>query len=302
MRKQANDNSYLFQRELEVINEVVARQPDLDLTFSRVFPMVLMSNPEAEVHKYRVADDDSGSAQLLRKMDTYPRIKVSGSELSTDIYKIGVKFEIPLEDVKNSRAWQRPLDTEHVERSKRAVDEKMNKVAYLGDSIFGVPGALTLSGVTSFTGSDLDTANLNLADEVTKAVNAIPVRFRRRPYSLVLADAEYKKFQNIGNTFSNETWLTIAQRQHPNLSFEVEADLDAGGSLSDDTTLAAATGLLIPKDQNLVRIPVGIMPEAIFKPNQSVEYDEMVSAKVKARMGTVEAPFPTSIVKITWDN
>ncbi len=38
MRKQANDNSYLFQRELEVINEVVARQPDLDLTFSRVFP------------------------------------------------------------------------------------------------------------------------------------------------------------------------------------------------------------------------------------------------------------------------
>ena len=87
MRRQANDNSYLFPREVETVDEVVNRQPDLDLTYNRVFALRQLADPTAEVHKYRVADDDQGAAELLRKLAKYPKIKISGTEATTNIYK-----------------------------------------------------------------------------------------------------------------------------------------------------------------------------------------------------------------------
>ena len=303
MRRQANDNSYLFPREVETVDEVVNRQPDLDLTYNRVFALRQLADPTAEVHKYRVADDDQGAAELLRKLAKYPKIKISGTEATTNIYKVGISFEIPLEDVETSRAWNRPLDTEYVERAKRAVDEKVNKLAYRGDEVFGVPGVLELGGITSHSGSDFDTASLNLADQITKAVNAIPVRFRGRPYSLVMADAEFKKLNLIGNTTTNQTWIEIVKKQNPNLNLFVEAELDAGGTLSDGSTIGSGTALLVPSDFTLVRMPVGFLPEAVFSPDQNVAFNEKIEGKVKSRVGTVEAPFSASLVKITgWNN
>lgn len=302
MIKQANDASYLFDKEVEVIDTVVSRAPDLDLTFSRVFAFKQMSNPEAEVSKYRVADTDGGAAELLRKLAEYPKIKISGTESTTEVWKVGISFDIPVEDVKNSRAWGRPLDTEYVERAKRAVDDKMNALAYVGDSQFGVPGILELTGVTAHSGSDFDLASLNLADEITRAVNAIPVQFRKRQYSLVLADNEWKKLVKIGNTTSNQTWLEIATRQHPNVQFVVESKLDSATALASGATVAVGTAMLIPSDPILCRLQVGFMPMAVFQPNQNVEFEEKISGKVKARLSTVEVPHPTSIVKITgWD-
>jgi len=299
MRKQANDNSYLFDDELEVVSETVSRAPDLDLTFNKVFSLRQMANPDAEVSKYRVADDDSGTAELLRGLSEYPKVNITGSESTTDIYKVGISFDIPTQDINNSRAWGRKLDMEYVERAKRKVDEKLNAFAYNGDTKFGVPGILELSGVTTLSGSDLDTANLNLADEITRGVNAIPVEFRQRPYSLVMADAEWKKFVKIGNTTTNQTWLEIAKRQHPNVQFIVESQLDSGKNLASGGTVSAGTAMLIPSDPILVRIPVGRMPSAIFQASANVAFEEKVSGKVKSRIGAVEVPHPTSVVKIT---
>lgn len=299
MRKQANDNSYLFEDEVKVVSETVSRAPDLDLTFNRVFSLRQMANPDAEVSKYRVADTDSGTAELLRGLAEYPKIDISGSESTTDIYKIGISFDIPTQDVNNSRAFGRKLDVEYVDRAKRKVDEKMNAFAYAGDTKFGVPGILELSGVTTHSGSDFDTANLNLADQVTIAINSIPIEFRGRPYSCVMADTEWKKLTKIGNTTTNQTWLEIIRRQWPNIQFIVEAQLDSGTNLASGSTVAAGTAMLIPSDPTLVRIPVGRMPNAVFQAAANVAYEEKVSGKVKARIGAIEVPYPTSVVKVT---
>lgn len=299
MRQEANDNSYLFENEVKVVEELVARQPDLDLTAFRVFAPRVLANPEADVATYHVADTDNGAAELLRGLGDYPRVKVSGSEVENTMRKIGIKFEIPTADIEQSRFWGRKLDAEFVERAKRAVDDKINQFIYLGDSTFGINGVYELTGVTTHSGSDLDTSSLNLCDEVTKAVNAIPVQFRKRPYTLVIADQEWKKFVKIGNTYSNETWLSMVKKAHPNLDVVTEARLDATGTLGSGGTVPSGAALLIPKDKSLCRMPVGFLGKVLYKPAANAEFDEKVQAKVKARVGPVEAPFPTAIVKIT---
>jgi len=297
----ANDdsaNGYLFNREVEEIENVVMRQPDLDLTFSQVFAAKQLANPEAELSKYSVADDDVGSAKLLRKLSDYPRMSVSGSEVSSQIYKVGIAFEIPTEDVENSRRWSRPLDTEFAERATRKVDEKLIALAFVGDTDFGVAGVLELSGVTTYSGTSLNNSSLNLTDELTNSINAIPVRFRSRPYSLVIADQEWKRLVKIGNSFSNQTWLEMFKSAHPNISVVKEANLDALTALAGGGSVASGTALLVPKDKELCRMPIGMLGKLLF--NQAdPAFAEKVEGKVKARVGAVEAPFPTSIVKIT---
>lgn len=302
MKKQANDNGFLFENEVKEIQEVVERAPDLDLTFSRVFSPRLLSNPESTVATYTVSDDDTGSAELLRGLADYPKIRISGSEVDNPVYKAGLSFDLELSEIELSRRWGRPLDTEYVERTKRGVDEKINSFIYVGDSKFGVNGVYSLSGVTSYAGTDLDTASLNLADEFTRAVQAIPVRYRQRPYTMVMADKEFKKFQTIGNTTTNETWISIAKRAHPNVDVVVEATLDAGTALGAGGTVGQGVALLIPKDKSLCRMPVGYLSQLLVKPSATAEFDEQVSAKVKSRIAAVEAPFPTALVKVTgWD-
>lgn len=297
--QQANDAGYLFETEVQVIEQAVSRSPDLDLTAFRVFVPRLLTNPEAEVSKYHVADTDEGSAALLKGLSDYPRVRISGTEVSNDIYKVGISFEVPIADIEQSRAWSRSLDLEFVDRAKRAVDSKMNSFMYVGDTEFGINGVYELSGVTSHTGSDFDTASLNLANQITLAVNAIPVQFRTRPYSLVMADQEYKKLSLIGNTYTNESWLSIAKKLHPTVTFENENVMTAGTALGSGGTVAKGAALLIPKDKMLCRVPIGYLGQVLFKPTDTAAFDEKVEAKVKARIGAIEAPHATAIVKIT---
>ena len=297
--KQANDNGYLFETEVQEIEQAVQRQPDLDLTAFRVFAVRTLTNPEAEVSKYHVADTDSGSAMLIRGLADYPQIRISGSEITNNIYKVGVAFAIPTADVEQSRDWGRSLDLEFVDRAKREVDSKMNKFMYIGDNEFGINGIYDLSGVTTYSGTDFDTASLNITNEMTAAVNTIPIQFRNRPYSLVIADQEWKKAQKIGNTYSNETWLDMFKKQHPNITVEVESVLDAGTVLGSGGTVSQGSALLIPKDRGLCRVPIGYLGQVLFKPEANATFDEKIEAKVKSRLGAIEVPFATSVVKIT---
>ncbi len=299
MKKEAQDNSYLFENEVKEIEEAVARAPDLDLTAFKVFPPKQLANPDSLISKYTVADTDTGAAELIRLLGEYPRMNISGNEVENTMRKIGVQFEMPTADVALSRQWQKPLNTEFAERAKRMVDEKTNEYLYRGDAIFGAPGFLELSGVSTFSGSSFDTASLNLSDQITRAVNAIPQQFRGRAYKLVLADQEWKALRVIGNTTTNQDWMTLALSANPNLTIELEAELLAGGTLGGGGTISDGEAWLVPQDKTLCRAPIGSLGRVLQKPADLATFEELAGGKVNSTIGAVEVPFPTAVVKIT---
>jgi hypothetical protein len=298
MQKDENGGA-LTKEELDFIEQITLRAPDEDLTFNRVFAIKAIPNPNAESHQYFIAETDEGAAELVTELEKAPNLAVSNSRVTYPVYKAKVKGFLPVATIQASRAWGTPLDVEQVTRMKRSVDEKTNQLAYVGDSKFGVPGILSASGVTTHTGTNWATSGLDLANEVIAMVNAIPRKYRGRAYSLVLGDTEFKRlslFFNSSAAVGDRSHIERIRAAAPNLQIVNEATLDAGTELYNGTTVAAGTAILVPRDETLVRMSVAKAPYTLTE-NKVV--DEAVELAVAARIGIVETPFPTAIVKVT---
>jgi uncharacterized linocin/CFP29 family protein len=300
---QSNDDtgSYLTKEEVQLIQQVTERAPDRDLTFNQVFAIESIPNPDAEEHGYFIAEDDEGEAKLVQKLESYPMLSVSNRRVTYPIYKAKLGFVIPEEDIAASRSFGKPLNTEYVERVTRAINVKLNKLAYIGDSQFGVPGVLEASGVTAITGTSWAVTTKDLANEVITYVNALPAIYRMGNYRLVLADKEWKRLNSYFNSSAavgGQSHLERIRSALPNLTIvPPEINLDSGTVLSDGTTTVAdGTALLIPADRKLCRMTLAKAPYARTENNI---VDEAVKGAVAARAGIVETPFPTAIGKIT---
>lgn len=297
------DSGHLTTEEIKEIEALALRAPDEDLTYSTVFQTKLLTNPAAETGEYYTLSD-SGAAEVVRRGSRYGKLTISGTKVTYSLESFGIEFEVYKDDIKASRMFGRPLDMEYVARAVRAAQEKLNTMAYLGDTKFGtLPGILEMSGVTAITGTDLDTANLNLFDEVQVAMNSLPAKYRQRNYYLVVADKEYKKFTKIGNTYSNESWLTIIEKNIKNLKVIMDDTIIAGATLASGATIATGTAMLIPYDSSLVRLPIAKVLKAVMDKNSvDNEYEEALRGKIVGKVGPVEAPFAAAIGKITgWD-
>lgn len=291
--------SYLTKEEVEYIEQKTLRAPDEDLTYARVFAPTQIPNPNAKSHEYFIAEEDEGAAELVTVLEDAPGLAVSNSQVTYPIYKIKLKGGLAEEDIQASRSFGTPLNVETLNRIKRKVDEKTNQLAYVGDQKFGVPGIYSGSGFTAITGTVWSTAGLDLANEVISYVNDLPRIYRTRKYTLVLADAEYKRlslFFNSTAAVGDRSHLERIKAAHPNLEIVNEASLDAGTVLYNGGTVAAGVALLIPKEKDIVQMGFAKVPY-ILQDNNIV--DEKVTMAVAARIGIVETPFPTAIGKIT---
>jgi len=296
----SKDSGHLRKEEVEFIEKIAKRQPDLDLTYSQVFQPLLLGNPNTEVGSYRILTD-SGVARIVRRGSRFDKLKINGTNVTYTVDEVGIEYGILKSDIESAKSFGRPLNLEYVERAKRATDEKINTLCYRGDLEFGeFPGILELSGVTSYSGTALTTSSLNIVNEVINAFQKIPVKFRSRQYTLVLADQEWKAMQKIVDNSSNASIADLVKRNIPNLSIVLETEIDATKSLASGGTIASGTAMLIPKERELVRMPVAKTTQSIIDSNsQSNKFEKELRGRVEARLGPVEVPFPTSVVKIT---
>lgn len=296
----ANDSGHLTKEELNLIEQVGKRTPDLDLTFPQVFQPLLMGNPNAETGEFRILTD-TGVASLVRNGSKFNKLKINGSKVTFSVDECGIEYGIKKTDIESARTFGRPLNMEYVERAKRATDEKINILCYRGDTEFGeFPGILELSGATAYSGTALSTASLNIVNEIINGFQAVPVQFRKRNYKLVIADREWKKLTKIIDNSSNSNIIDLVQRSLPNVEIVTEAEFDAGLGLSGGGTIAAGTAMFIPSDRELVRLPVAKTTSSIIDSNsQSNAFEKELRGRVEARLGPISVPFPTAVVKVT---
>lgn len=296
----ANDSGHLTKEEVTFIENAAKRAPDEDLTFPKVFQPLLMANPNAETGEYRVLTD-LGVASLVRRGSRFNKLKINGDKITYSVDEVGIEYGIQKSDIQSARTFGRPLNIEYVERAKRATDEKINILCYRGDTEFGeFPGILELSGSTTYSGTALTTASLNIVNEVINAFQSIPQKFRGRKYSLVVADQEWKIMTKIVDNSSNASIADLVQRSLPNLTVVSETQYTAGLELSDASTIASGTASLIPNDRELVRLPVAKPTNSIIDSNsQSNAFEKELRGRVEARLGPISVPFPTAVVKIT---
>ena len=295
MQKDEN-GSYLTKEEVEFIEQTTLRAPDEDLTYAQVFPITRIPNPNAKSHDYFIAETDEGAAELVNALEDAPNLKISNEQVTYPVHKIKLKAGLGVEEIETSRSWNTPLDVATLTRVKGAIDDKTNALAYVGDQKFSQPGILSGSGFTSITGTNWGVASKDLANDVISMMNSLPRIYRKRPYTLVLADTEWKRLQSY---FNNTT--AVGDRNHmqriqaafPNLSIVNEANMDAGTVLYDASTVALGVALLIPKDNTLVQMTVAKAPYVL---NENHIVDEKVLMAVATRVGIATVCFRTALI------
>lgn len=154
----ANETAF-FTRELEVVKQ---RSYDVvypELKALALIPVSTEAGPGAETIVYE-SFDAVGMAKIIASYaDDLPRADVKGQEFRAPIRSVGNSYGYNLQEIRAAAKAGRPLVQRKANAARRAHDQKINDIAWLGDEEHGLLGLLTHPNVTRGTAAAVGDEN-----------------------------------------------------------------------------------------------------------------------------------------------
>jgi len=216
MHLDANESAF-FKRQLEVVKSKtydVKWAPNKALA---LFPVDSSAGPAATEITWRQYTR-VGTAKMVSDYATdFPRVDIYGTESTVKPHDIGAAYGYSITEIRRAQLAGLPLETRRADAARRAIEDKINSIAFSGDSPTNLSGFIQYSGTTEFTltsGVGGNTWALKTADEiladmnglvsaVIEATNGVEV-----PDTMLLPLAQYNQIQTkrLG-TYSDTTVL-----------------------------------------------------------------------------------------------
>jgi hypothetical protein len=144
----------------------------------------------------------------------FPRVDVYGTETSVKVKSIGDSFGYSIKEIRRSQMAGTQLDTRRANAARRAIEEKIDSIAWSGDADHGVNGFISYPGITEHTvvvgASTFKTWATKTPDEIVKditgLINAIinTTNGREIPDTLLLPITQYNLIANTRMTDGND--------------------------------------------------------------------------------------------------
>lgn len=174
---QDSGESAFFLRELESIE---ARSYDTKykrLKAVELLPVDTTDDPGADTTTYQRFTKVGIAKIIADYADDAPRVDVYGEEVTTKIYRIGDSFGYDRQEIRRSRMAGKSLDARRANTAKRASDEKINEIAWNGETDYSISGFIDYPGITEYTvpngvGGDTEW-NTKTPDEIVADMSGI---------------------------------------------------------------------------------------------------------------------------------
>lgn len=131
-----------FARELEAVK---ARTYDIKFAPMKALSLLPISSDAgegAEAITYR-SFEETGIARIISSYaDDLPRADVRGKEFISPVRSIGCSYGYSHQEIRAAAFANRPLSTMQASAARRANDQKVNRLAWFGDSNYGLQGLL----------------------------------------------------------------------------------------------------------------------------------------------------------------
>lgn len=217
MHLDANE-SVFFKRELEYIK---ARTYDTKYKQLKAFGLIPISseanNGATEItwRKYSMV----GFAKIIADYAIdFPRVDVYGEETTVKVKDIGDSYGYSIQEIRRSQMAGKRLDQRRSDTARRAIEEKINAIALLGDSLSGLNGIIKYPGITEYTvpadgtGATKTWATKTVDQvvrDITGIVNAIfnTTNGREAPDTLLLPITKYMYLATTRMGSVNDTTL-----------------------------------------------------------------------------------------------
>jgi len=143
-----------FKRELEHIKSQSYDVKYADLTYDKVFPVSTEVNPGATHITYQTYDH-VGMAKVINGYGgDLPRVDIHGKETTIPVRTLADAFGYSIDEINSSRMVGKQLDRRRATAARRALEELMNKITWLGDSASGLLGVFTTPNIPSGNAPD----------------------------------------------------------------------------------------------------------------------------------------------------
>lgn len=212
------DGAVFFQRQLEHIK---ARSYDVqyaELKARMLFPVSNEGGPGITTITYRTYDQVGAAKIINAYANDLPRADVAGKETTIPVRSVGISYGYNLDEIQASQLTGAALDQRRANAAVRSIEQKINDVAYFGDSASGLPGL--------FSNPNIPTGNVVDPGSGTEWVNKTPdeilfdindamadifetTKMVERPNTLLLPPAQWSYIMSTARSDNSDT--TIAQ-------------------------------------------------------------------------------------------
>lgn len=164
----ADDAGVFFAQELDIVKSKTYDKVYPEMTALQTFPITHELPEGAETFTY-YSYEKTGMANIINNYSSdLPRADVKGKPTHGDIKSIGNSYGYSVQDMRASRMVGKNLDARRADAARYAQDNKVNRIAWAGDTENGLVGLLTptnnipiyalseIDGKTEFSAKDCD--------------------------------------------------------------------------------------------------------------------------------------------------
>jgi len=139
----------VFQKQLEHVKAKMFEVLYPELTYRRVFPIATDAHPGSDSITYHSFDESGEATILANNAKDLHRVDISGAETTKLVRNIGAAFGYSYFDILRAQKAGMPLEQRKANAARRAIERKMNSIAYLGDEEYNMTGLLSDADVPS---------------------------------------------------------------------------------------------------------------------------------------------------------
>lgn len=180
----------------------------------------------------------------------FPRVDVFGEENTVKIKDIGDSYGYSIKEIRRAMLAGFDLESKRAMAARRAIDEKINSLAWNGDATNNIQGFLDYPGITEYTVPSTGTGttktwSTKTADQILTdlngIVNAIVVGTNgiERPTTIILPITQYNLLKNtrIGSTSDKTIWQFFTEN-NPDIRIDWLTELAGAGTGTTDRFMA----------------------------------------------------------------
>lgn len=146
----ANESAF-FKRELEMV-----KTQTYDVKFKQnkafsLFPISSEASPAVAEITWRQFTRVGMAKMVSDYAQDFPRVDIYGEEFSVKPKGIGAAYGYSVEEIRRAQMAGLPLETRRAEAARRAIEDKLNAIAFNGEAATNLKGFIAYPGISEYT-------------------------------------------------------------------------------------------------------------------------------------------------------
>ena len=294
-----NDEVGIFlARELETILARSFEVEYADIKYSSLIPISTEVGTGADSYTYRVFDKQGSMKVIQDKAQDLPRADVLRKEVTNPVRSLGASFGYTIQETRAaSMVPGMNLEQRRANAVRRAYEEKVQDIAYFGDTATGLKGFFNNDQVDKIVPDKWFTTSGISTDDMLTLLNEPATRLvensnmKEQPNTMLVPYEVYRIISTTPRSSTSDTTvMEFFLRTNPFITAiepvnELEAD-KSGGNLSKDT--------IVTYDRSPDKLQLHIPQPLEFLPpvRQALEF----TVASHARIGGTSIYYPKSVI------